>query len=327
MISFGGLARRGMWVKEVKEKEKGVFLFDSGDLLFKRYPNPILESDLKMLREKAQLIIESFNLMGYDAVGVGEDDLTLGKEFLVEMSKRANFPFLSSNLLDAETKKPIFQPYLIKEKNGLKIGIFSLISPECFSGPTDPRLKGLVVQDPKIVGREMIEELQSQTDLILLLSHLGYPKEVDFAQANPEVRLIFGGHTGTHLLYAPVIHHTAIVQTSPKGMYAARLDLTLSNSDPFLINSMQRRSFESSLQTIKHKLSSPNLSESEKAQWRKAQEEMESNLKRLQGKNEFINTVFPLNEKIKPHPELLKMIEAFKSKFSIPEKPSSTQMR
>ncbi|MGB9630261.1 MAG: hypothetical protein ACPL6D_16525 [Thermodesulfobacteriota bacterium] len=307
----------------MREKEGKIFLFDSGDLLFKRYSNPIPEGDLKILREKAQLIIESFNLMGYDAVGVGEDDLTLGKEFLIELSKKANFPFLSSNLLDAETKKPIFQPYLMKERNGLKIGIFSLISPECFSGPTDPRLKGMVIQNPTKVGREMIKELQTKADLIVLLSHLGYSKDVEFAQANSDVRLIFGGHTGTHLLYAPVIHHTAIFQTAPKGMYAAKLSLTLYSSEPSIVNSWQRRSLESSLQSIKNKLSSPNLSESEKAQWRKAQEEMERNLKKFQGKNEFVNTFLPLNEMIRSHPEILKMIEGFKSKFSTVENPLS----
>ncbi len=253
--------------------------------------------------------------MGYDAVGVGEDDLTLGKEFLMEISKRANFAILSSNLLDAETKKPIFQPYLIKERNGLRVGIFSLISPECFSGQNDPRMKGLRVQNPMEVGREMIKELQTKADLIVLLSHLGYAKDVEFAQVNPGVRLIFGGHTGTHLLYAPVINNTAIFQTASRGMYAAKLSLTLYSSEPSIVNSWQRRSLESSLQSIKNKLSSPNLSESEKVQWRKAQEEMERNLKKLQGKNEFANTFLPLNEKIRSHPELVKMIEAFKSRF------------
>jgi len=307
----------------VRGKEKEVVLLDSGDLLFKRYFNPIPESDLRVIREKAHLIIESFNLMGYDAVGVGEDDLTLGKEFLMEISKRANFPFLSSNLFDAETKKPIFQPYLIQERNGLRIGIFSLISPECFSGPADPRMKGLMIQNPMEVGREMIKELQTKADLIVLLSHLGYAKDVEFAQVNPGVRLIFGGHTGTHLLYAPVINNTAIFQTASKGMYAARVDLTLYHSEPTLTNSMQRRSFENSLQNIKGKLSSKNLSESERAQWKRAQEEMERNIKNFQGKNEFTHTVFPLSDKTKGDPDLVKMIEAFKSRFSETGPPSS----
>jgi len=55
--------------------------------------------------EKAHLMIEGLNLMGYDAIGIGDDDLTLGKEFLLEISKKANFPFLSSNFFDEASGK------------------------------------------------------------------------------------------------------------------------------------------------------------------------------------------------------------------------------
>jgi len=87
-------------VKDLRESEKGILGLDSGDLLFKRFSNPAPENELKGISEKAYLIIESLNLMGYDAIGIGEDDLTLGKDFLMEISKKANFPFLSSNLFD-----------------------------------------------------------------------------------------------------------------------------------------------------------------------------------------------------------------------------------
>ena len=60
------------------------------------------------MAEKAHLFIESFNLMGYDATGIGDDDLTLGKELLLEFSRKANFPFLCSNLLDEASGKNLF---------------------------------------------------------------------------------------------------------------------------------------------------------------------------------------------------------------------------
>jgi len=101
----GGLARRGAWVKDLRESEKGILVLDAGDLFFKKYTVPVPESELKGMAEKAHLIIESFNLMGTDAMGIGDDDLTLGKEFLLEISRKANFPFLCSNLLDETSGK------------------------------------------------------------------------------------------------------------------------------------------------------------------------------------------------------------------------------
>ena len=117
-------------MKEIREKEKEMLVLDAGDLLFKKFTNPIPENELKMMTEKARLIIESFNLMGYNALGIGDDDLTLGKEFLLEISKKVNFPFLSSNIFDEASEKLLFQPYIIKQINGLRIGVFSLLSPD-----------------------------------------------------------------------------------------------------------------------------------------------------------------------------------------------------
>jgi hypothetical protein len=118
----GGLARRGAWGKDLRESEKGILVSDAGDLLFKKYLHPIPENELTAMAGKTHLIIESFNLMGYDAMGIGDDDLTLGKEFLLEISRKANFPFLCSNLLDETSGKNLFQTSLIKEINQCHLG-------------------------------------------------------------------------------------------------------------------------------------------------------------------------------------------------------------
>ena len=54
---------------------------------------------------------------------------------------------------------------------------------------------------------------------------------------------------------------------------------------------------------------------------------MEQNLKQLHGKNEFTNTIFPLNEQMKDHPEIAKMVEAYRSKFPEPGKSQSPKYK
>ena len=177
-----------------------MLVLDAGDLLFKKFTNPIPEQELKMVTDKAHLIIESFNLMGYNALGIGDDDLTLGKEFLLEISKKANFPFLSSNIFDEASEKLLFQPYLIKQINGFRIGVFSLLPPDLFLGQSDPRRKGIVVRPAVEIAQKMIKELQPKTDLIILLSHLSYQKDVELAQTVQGIHLIVGSHTGMNLV-------------------------------------------------------------------------------------------------------------------------------
>jgi 2',3'-cyclic-nucleotide 2'-phosphodiesterase (5'-nucleotidase family) len=312
-------------VKELRENRKEVLVLDAGDLFFKKFSNPIPENEQKMVTERAYLFAESFSLMGYDAFGIGDDDLSLGKDFLLELSKRARFPFLSSNIMEEGSEKPLFHPYLLKEINGVRIGIFSLLSPDLFSGSSDPRRKGLVFRPSIETAQNMVRELQPKTDLIVLLSHLSYPKDVELAQAVPGIHFILGSHTGANLLYPSAIKNTYLLQTGPKGLYGARMDLNFHNNTFTFYNSAERHSLESRLNFIKNRLTNRLIPEAEKAQLRKTKEETEKALTQFQGKNEFTNIIFPLREGMKDDPEILKMVDEYKSKYPEPEKPAPSK--
>ncbi len=266
------------------------------------------------MEEKARLILKSLDLMGYQAVGIGDDDLSLGKKFLLELSKASNVTFISSNLTD-EFGKPLFRRYIIKDVDGLKIGIFSLIAPEVFLGQPDPRKKGLIIQDPVETTQEMVRELGPQTDLIILLSHLSYPKDVDLAQKISGIHIIVGGHVGVNLSNPMVINDKIILQTSSRGMYAGRFDLTLLNKRNAFYNIATKRSLETNLNRFQSQLASAQASEAEKAQWQKAKENTEKALQQLKGKNYFTNTISPLGQQVEDHPDIKNMVDAYKSKF------------
>jgi len=344
-----------------------LLILDAGDLLFKKYSAPVPENEMKMATEKAKLIIDSLNLMGYDVLAIGDDDLSLGKEFLLEMSRKANFPFLSSNIIDEATGKPVFQTSLIKKSNGLRIGIFSLLAPDTLPNPYDPRKKELTLRSPTETAQAMVKELQPKTDLIILLSHLGYPKDVEMAQTVPGIHLIVGGHTGVNLPYPPAINKSLIVQMAPKGLYGGRLDLTFHSNEANFFNSSEKKFFENSLNQFKERVAFSDVTEIEtwmqhnfglysrifhlarlynislpeefiqnlrdliaslKAQdtekpktlRTKVKGEAEQILQQLQGRNEFVHNLTALGEQIKNHPEIGRMVEAFRSKYPEPEK-------
>ena len=310
-------------MKDLRGSEKGILVLDAGDLLFKKYLNPIPENELTGMAEKAHLIIESFNLMGYDAMGIGDDDLTLGKEFLLEMSKKANFSFLCSNLLDETSGKNLFQTSLIKEINGLRIGMFSLLSPDFFTSPSDPRKKGLNFRSPIETAKAMVEELKPKTDLIILLSHLGYPKDIGVAQTVPGINMILGGHTGINLPFPPVIKNIIILQTASRGMFGGRLNLLFYNKEPIFYNSATRISLENSLKNYDERLNSKGIPEAERTQLRKAKEETERTLKELRSKNQFMNQIISLHEQMKDDPDIKRMVDAYKAKTQTTENPVS----
>lgn len=320
-----------------------------------------------MAIEKAKLIAEGFSLMGYDAVAVGDDDLSLGKEFLLDLSRKVNFPFLSSNLVDETSGKPLFQTSLIKKSNGLRIGVFSLLAPDAIPNPYDPRKKGLLLRSPAETAQAMVRELQPKTDLIILLSHLGYPKDVELAQTSSGIHLIVGGHTGVNLPYPPVIRQSLIVQMAPKGLYGGRLDLIFHSNESHFFNASEKRTLETNLSQFKERIAFSDAKEietwlqynfgaysrtlhlarlyqipfpeeflqnlrdlvaslkanetaKEKTLRTTVKKEAEQILKQLQGKNEFLHNLVALGEQIKDHPEIGKMVEAFRTKYPNPEK-------
>jgi 2',3'-cyclic-nucleotide 2'-phosphodiesterase (5'-nucleotidase family) len=309
-------------VRKTRGSEKDLLVLDAGDLLFKKYGTPIPENDMKGAMQRASLFIESCNRMGYDALGVGDDDLSLGKDFLVEISRKATFPLLSSNILDEGSGKLLFQPFLIKEVQGLRLGIFSLLSPDTFMGPADPRKKGLILKPPAEVAQSMVKELQSKADVIILLSHQGYPRDMELAQQVAGIHLIVGAHTGMNLIYPPAIKDAIILQTAMKGMYVGKLDLAIQNNGGGFYNATTKRSLENNLRSLTARLDSKEVHENEKVQLRKTREDTEKKLSELQARNEFSNWIFPLTESMKEDPETVSMIEAYKAKFPDPARPA-----
>jgi 2',3'-cyclic-nucleotide 2'-phosphodiesterase (5'-nucleotidase family) len=301
-------------------------MLDAGDLFFKKYGSSTQENNSNNSGPRANLILESLNLMGYDAMAIGDDDLTLGKDFLSDLSKKAMFPFLSSNVIDEASGKPLFHSTLVKEVNGFRIGMFSLLAPEAFSGPEDIRKKRLSIKSPTEVAQAMIKELQPKTDFIFLLSHLGYPKDMELAQAVSGIHVIIGAHTGMNLVYPPVVKNTILLQTASKGMYVGKLDLTILNDDlSFFFNVSTKRTLENTLRNVTAQLGNAKLAEAEKKQLQKSKEDIQKRLSELQGKNEFNNRVLPITENMKDHPEISKMIEEYRSKYPELPKPVSPQ--
>ena len=68
------------------------------------------------------------NLMGYDAMAIGPKDVAAGLELLQARLSEAEFAVVSANLM--VSGKLLAQPYVLLEKDGIKIAIIGLTSPD-----------------------------------------------------------------------------------------------------------------------------------------------------------------------------------------------------
>lgn len=301
-------------MQSIRRVQKEILLLDSGDLLFKRYRKPIADEEVEALTAQAGLIIECFNLMGCDALGVGDDELSLGKGVLFRLSHQAMFPFISSNLINASTGKTLFAPSLIKEHGGLKIGIFSLLSSAFFDGSSDPKLNGLIVQSPFETAEQMVRQLRKKTDVIVLLSHLGLAKDVELAQTISGIDVIIGGHSGVNIGTPNLVNNTIILQTAANGMSGARIDLQPTRKRFGFHDVTTNESLKERHPRINGRLNAEETSPPKSQQREQTRETISQTLARMPQQLEFTTYFTPLTDDIGTHAEIDKLLDIYRRK-------------
>lgn len=77
-------------------------------------------------------MIEPLNKMHIDAACLGNHELDYALEEIIDLTKKNNFPWIMSNVVNSLTDEGIAQTleYYILEKNGVKIGIMGLAEEE-----------------------------------------------------------------------------------------------------------------------------------------------------------------------------------------------------
>ena len=156
---MGGLARKSTIVNDLKQQGYDVLVADAGNLFFKKDK---LSSGvtIETAKETAKIIVECFNAIGCDVFSPGSHDFAGGFDFLKELKGNSQFPFISANIF-GKYGEQIFDPYVIVEKQGKKIGFIGLSSVFINNQVT--------VKDPFKALKSIIDEVVSKTDMVILL--------------------------------------------------------------------------------------------------------------------------------------------------------------
>lgn len=205
-------------------------MLDSGDLLYSAGYDifGLAKKDQDITALKADLFLESYNLMKYDAFTPGEVDLSWGIPELKKMSKKARFTFLLTNLREVKTKKPVFQPYLIKEMGGIRVGLFGLLSNR-FSGSLHPLDKeAFQLTDPIEAAGQVIDELkQKRVKVIIAVAHMEESEQKKLAEAFREIYFVVSGHTRSLKRQPMKIRNAQILTAGTRGEYVGQMDFSL----------------------------------------------------------------------------------------------------
>jgi len=209
------LARRATKVKQEREDASNVLLLDAGNTFFgRRVPASTTQG---------KVIVEAMNLLGYDAMTLGAEDLYLGMGALGQRIDEADFPVLSANVRLADTGELLAQPYVIKEVGGQKIAIIGLTSGGVVTGNQFMEIQigggSVIFEDPVTALDRYLAEVRDEADVVILLSHLGLEWDQKLADSFEGIALIVGGYPGA-IMDAPwrsAVTGTLVVQAGRRG--------------------------------------------------------------------------------------------------------------
>lgn len=225
----GGFLRRVAMIKEERAKNPDLLLIDSGDFSQGSPFYTMFKGDVE---------VGLMNLMGYDAVTIGNHEFDFGLENMARIFKIAKFPVVCANYdFTGTCVEGLVKPYVIIKRNGLKIGLFGL-SPQ-LEGLVDlSKCKGVTYLDPVEVGNRVAAELKhdKKCDVVICVSHLGWlrPDEMGdqkLLASSKDIDLVLGGHSHSYFKALRYVNNAdgkavPVDQNGKNAMYVGKLTLS-----------------------------------------------------------------------------------------------------
>jgi len=206
--------------QQLDVKEDRALFLDGGALLFDKSKLPA-GRHLDLAKINAAGIVEAYNHLGYDAVGIAKIDLAGGVDFLKELQKKSKFTWLSANLFDLQKKEPLFSPFIIKKKTGLRIAIIGLTGSGAANEPRE-RENYFIVAWQDLLPKFM-KEISKQADLVILLSSLSPLENEQISQQFPNIHIIIQAGMYSHNQNPVLADNALICQAERQGKYIGRL--------------------------------------------------------------------------------------------------------
>lgn len=172
--SRGGAALVADYLTELKSQcgEEGVVYVDNGDLL----PGWPLNYYMKNIETTdTTLAAYALNALGCEVYGIGEGDLAQGKALVERHVKTMKGAPVCANLVDAKSGAPVYKPYAVVERNGMKIAFLGLITEAAPKYMNAVSLEGMKIENAQAAAAKWVAEIKNNEapDAIVGLFHMG----------------------------------------------------------------------------------------------------------------------------------------------------------
>ncbi|MBI4811301.1 MAG: 5'-nucleotidase C-terminal domain-containing protein [Ignavibacteriales bacterium] len=237
--NLGGIARAATMIGDWKQTEPNPILVHTGDFMV---------GDLMFNTYFGVPELQILNTLGFDALCLGNHEFDAGPEMLAQILYQAqldsSFEVISTNALNLDSVpmlKPFVQSHSIEQCGNVKVGLIGVTTPEAnlISNPAPVFIDTNLVQD---ILLKVADLKTAGCQVVVLLSHLGFPLDMTIAQYLTGVDAIIGGHTHSTLETIVYVNNIPIVQAGEYYHYVGKLRL--------IYNGIQTSVLDYSLQEI-----------------------------------------------------------------------------
>lgn len=211
-----GLAKLTGIINQYRSDNPNTLLLDAGDAVHGTTFATLVEGES---------IVKVMNLMGYEAIAPGNHEFNYGSSRLVELSSMMEFPMISANVRE-KNGDLLFDPYLIKEIDGVKLGIIGLTTPETSFKTHPNNVKDITFTDPIKEIQTVINEIQDKVDIVIALGHIGMDESSEdtslkIVREVEGIDVFIDGHSHTVLKEGMLSDHGTLIASA--GEYSKYL--------------------------------------------------------------------------------------------------------
>ncbi len=219
--TIGGMDRLATAIKQVRASAgPNVLLLDAGDAI----------GDTMIADEtKGAAVIQLMNALRYDAMTIGNHEPDFTAAGLRKLMAQARFPVLAANVRDRKSGELFAKPYLIRELDGVKVGILGLAYANTPLTTAKKNVAELEFRDIPPIAAEFVDRMRKEgAEIVIALTHYGLGADIKLAQSVPGIDVIIGGHSHNRVQPAIKEGETLIVQAGAHGSDLGRIELTIS---------------------------------------------------------------------------------------------------
>lgn len=241
-----GLAKLATVIKQARKDNPNLLLLDSGDTIQGTPLEYIHNKKNNTPPDPMMLVMDSLK---YDAMAVGNHEYNFGLKVLEKARREANFPWLSANTYKTGTNQTAYDPYIIKEVNGVRIGILGLTTPGIPNWENTQNYAGLEFRETVSEAKKWIPVLREKerVDLVVVAMHMGIEEDLRTGEQNPSnvpnenaairiarevpgIDIILMGHTHREVS-SLMVNGVLLTQANYWGKHLARVDVYLEKSE------------------------------------------------------------------------------------------------